>query len=250
MVLKPIMTNNLLPLLKLVDKTLAKEVAQEKPRTYIGGSSIGIECERRIQYSKTHPHLREIIEPRVKRIFQVGDMYEEYMESLLKRCGFDIRGEKEDGSQYAFSMADGRFQGHVDGVLMNGPKFMEFPALPEFKSANDKRFKEFVKLGLQSTNAVYYAQVQIYQLCTGLTNPALWMVMNKNDQEIYAELVPHHAAFAESLVEKLQRILDAIDGGTLLPREYNTKTHRKCKYCDFKEECWKQEEETAPSWAP
>ena len=90
-----------------IEKAQKKAIAKEEPRRYIGGSSLGQECERRIQY--------------------------------------EIATENELGKQFGFQMADGAIQGHVDGILQDGPKIMEFPALVEFKSAKDSSYKKFVK---------------------------------------------------------------------------------------------------------
>jgi hypothetical protein len=196
-----------------------------------------------------HPELKILPEPRMARIWAFGDMIETYIEKLLRDAKFDLASEREDGSQYGFELAEGKIKGHIDGVLRGGPKIMEYPALAEFKSAKDSSFKKFVKNGVANENATYYSQVQMYQKCMNLLNPALWLVMNKDTSEIYAELVPHHAAFADTLVDKAERILAASEAGDVLKREYLDKNNWHCKYCDFKDECWKEEmEATTPEW--
>ena len=247
--------------IKNIEKGQLKKQKKQKPRNYIGGSGLGRECERRIQYDLTHPGMKEMPEMRMVRIWALGDAIETYLKTLLIEAGFDlctirvdengdpILDEESQEQQYSFSMGDGRVRGHIDGILRSGPNIMIYPALFEAKSAKHSSFNKFVKNGLAVENPSYYAQVQFYQKCMKLLNPALWIMMNKDNSEIYAELVPHHPAFADSLVAKAERILEATDTGTLLPRGFNDKTNWHCKYCDFQKECWKEEEATTPEWA-
>ena len=68
---------------------------------------------------------------------------------------------------------------------------MQYPFLWECKSANSKKFSEFVRKGVANANPVYAAQIALYQAYMDLTeNPALFTVMNKDTSEIYYELVP------------------------------------------------------------
>jgi hypothetical protein len=247
--------------IKEIEKGQLKKHKKEKPRNYIGGSGLGHECERRIQYDLTHPTMKEIPEMRMVRIWGLGDKVEDYLETLMLDAGFDLRAIQtndegfpllnEEGcqQQYGFEMGGGRVQGHLDGIIMGGPKIMDYPALFEAKSIKHANFKKFVDGGVAIANPTYYAQVQFYQKCMNLLNPALFLMMNKDNSEIYAELIPHHAAFADSLVAKAERILDSTDAGVLMPRGFANKTVRQCRYCDFQKECWKEPEANAPEWA-
>lgn len=230
-----------------IEKAQMKEIKKEKFRNYIGGSILGSECDRKIQYNLTHPHLRILPEPGKQRIFDMGNIIESYLGKLLRIARFDLITEKSDGEQYSFKMANGKIQGHVDGILRGGPKIMSYPALVEFKSAKHSSFQKFKKNGVASENQQYFAQVQMYQKCMNITNDALWMVMNKDNSEIYAELIPHHPSFAESLIDKADRILQATDNDMLCDRGYLDKNNWHCKFCDFREECWK-EMESGPEW--
>lgn len=51
------------------------------------------------------------------------------MVAWLRDAGFDLRTRKADGEQFGFSVADGRLQGHVDGVIVAGPEGFAYPAL-------------------------------------------------------------------------------------------------------------------------
>lgn len=239
-----------------VDKAISKRTKSQDKRNYLGGSQIGVECSRRSQYYVMLADEREAVQPRIQRIFDVGNTLEGYMADLLRNAGFDVRTAKPDGDQWGFSLADGRVQGHVDGVIMgyNGTiRKMEFPCLVEFKTAKASTFRKFLLDGLMVNNSVYYSQVQFYQHNMNLLNDALFIMMNKDTQDMYYELVPHNPAHAERLVDKAADILDAIDGETLMPRAYVDKNNIGCKFCDFRDRCWDIKSDfggraSPPSW--
>jgi len=246
----PIMNNNNVPILKAIEKGQLRKFKKQKPRDYIGGSGLGDECERKIQYNLLAPKAKAIPEMRMVRIWGLGDKVEDYIEELLCDAGFNIHTVQPGGKQYGFEMGGGRVQGHVDGIVDAGPKIMAYPALFEAKSIKHSNFKKFVDTGVATANPTYYAQLQFYQKCMKLLNPALFVMMNKDNSELYIELVEHHPAFADSLVAKASRILEATDAGQVIPRGYTDKNNFHCKYCDFNAICWKKEEEAGtPEWA-
>jgi CRISPR/Cas system-associated exonuclease Cas4 (RecB family) len=223
---------------KFVDKEILKRTKNQEQRDYIGGSQIGAECSRKIQYSSIIKEPKDPVEPRVQRIFDLGNLIEDYLIRLLRDAGFDVRTRKDNGDQWGFSLADGRIQGHVDGVIMGGPKVMDYPCLVEFKSAKSSRFTKFLRDGLMQTDSNYYSQVQFYQTNMNLCNPALFVMMSKDDQNIYYELIQHNPAHASRLLDKSEDILNAIDNNYLMPKAYQDKNNWNCKYCDYKKECW------------
>jgi|TARA_R110000744_G_scaffold232012_1_gene350092 hypothetical protein len=241
---------------RVVDKAIASRTKAQVARTYLGGSQIGTECTRRIQYSVMLPDSRPPVEPRVQRIFDVGNILEEYLVRLLREAGLDVKTTKPDGKQYGFFLVNGRIRGHVDGVIVGTKtkfKDMEYPCLVEFKSAKDSSFKKFLRDGVMAANPVYYSQVQFYQRNMELLNPALFVMINKDTQDIYYELIHHNPAHTDRLINKASDVLTAVDNGTLVDRAYTDKNNWNCKYCDFKEVCWEPEGEAVvpdgkPSW--
>jgi hypothetical protein len=61
------------------------------------------------------------------RIFERGHVMEDCMVAWLRDAGFDLRTRKPDGEQFGFSVADGRLQGHIDGVIVDGPEGFAYP---------------------------------------------------------------------------------------------------------------------------
>ena len=225
-----------------VDKAIVSNETKRERRKYIGASSIGDECQRKIQYR----YLNYAIDPekaftaRTLRIFQFGHEIEDYAAKWLRDAGFDLRTEDKDGKQFGFSIADGEIKGHIDGVVCAGPVAMDYPSLWECKSANDSKFKGFVRHGVAKANPVYATQIALYQTYMELDeNPALFTVVNKNTSEVYYELVPYDHNLAQKASDRAVNILTASKAGDILPRIAQSKDFFLCKFCEFRQTCWK-----------
>jgi hypothetical protein len=230
-------------LASLIDAGLENRERQEPPREYIGASVLGGPCKRALQYGyyNTPPDDGPRFDGRVLRIFDVGHAIEELSEQWLKAAGFHIRTRDRNGYQFAFKALDGMLRGHMDGVIVNGPDVIAYPCLWECKSANSKRWKNFVKEKLIKAAPEYYAQIQLYMTYFQLAdNPALFMVTNKDTCEIYFELVPYDADCAQRTSDKAVDIARALRSGEKLGRVAKSNDHFECKWCSWKDRCWRQ----------
>lgn len=235
---------------KLVDDALLEERKKQVPRDYLGASRLGVECSRALQYEywNTPKDEGKDFDGQLLRIFDTGHLFEDLSIKWLTLAGLEIYTRKNDGQQFGFSVAGGRIQGHVDGIINNAPiafNFM-FPMLWEHKSMNDKNWKETVKKGVTLAKPVYAAQVALYQAymepqIPGISgNPALFTAVNKDTEELYHELMPFDSALAQTMSDKGVNILHACDAGELLPRIANSSTFHICKMCSWAERCWRQ----------
>ena len=107
----------------LVDAGLQQARARQSERQYLGASRLGVACERALQfeYAKAPIDHGRDTPGRMLRIFERGHVMEDCMVAWLRDAGFALRTRKADGEQFGFSVADGRLQGHVDGVVVGGP---------------------------------------------------------------------------------------------------------------------------------
>ncbi len=166
-----------------VDQAIVAGEEKRERRKYIGASSIGDECSRKVQYRYLNYPIDadKAFSARTLRIFQFGHEIEDFAAKWLKDAGFDLRTEDKDNNQFGFSIADGEIRGHIDGVICDGPVAMGYPALWECKSANDSKFKAFVRHGVEKANKTYATQLALYQTYMDLKeSPALFTVINKN----------------------------------------------------------------------
>lgn len=215
-----------------VYEACARRVAAEPRRGYLGMSQIGKPCERAL-WLDINGAERVPTPGRTARIFDCGHATEARVIADLRAAGFVI-----DGDQDGFEDFDGRFRGHRDGVIHGVTKQ---PHLLEIKSANDASFKNFKKNGLKS-KPVYEAQMQCY-MGYGGQERGLFVVENKNNQEIYTERVYFDRQKFDDLKAKAGRILAAAEA----PDKITDET--ECRFCDFRLVC-DQPLETATAQEP
>ena len=225
----------------IVDQSIVKRNKEIKKRTYLGASSLGDSCSRKIQYRYMgyEPDSERDFNAQTLRIFQFGHEIEESVAQWLKQAGFDLKVVDKNGEQFGFSIADDQIRGHIDGVICGGEMDIQYPMLWECKSANERKFKEFQNKGVALANPVYAAQVALYQAYMQLTeNPCLFTVLNKNTSEIYYELVPFNQPLAQEISDKAVKILEASKANEILPRIAQTRDYFSCKYCEYQDKCW------------
>lgn len=228
------MTEIKLGIEKLIDDAIVKRAESKESRDYLGLSSIGTECSRELWYSFHQPE--KITDPRLNRIFDLGNKIEDYLIELLREAGLTVYTHDENGNQ--FGIVDGLLAGHIDGVVVGLPESTK-PHVLEFKSAKDSRFKEFVKNGYKS-DAKYWAQVQTYMYYMKLEN-ALVVIMNKDDCNLYFERIKLDKKFAERKILRGKEIAEMTDD--IPARQYTKPTFYKCKFCNYNEKCWEGKDE-------
>jgi hypothetical protein len=130
-------------------------------------SRLGVACERALQfeYADAPVDVGAEFPGRTLRIFEVGHALEDLAIRWLRLAGFDLYTRRKDGEQFGFSVADGRIQGHLDGVIANAPPDLglTFPMLWECKTMNDKNWRDTVKKGVAVAKPVYAGQIATYQ---------------------------------------------------------------------------------------
>lgn len=208
-----------------VDAYLTASMKTKSSRDYLGGSVIGKECNRQLWYEYHQPIRND--DPRIERIFQFGHLVESYVIALLKHAGYEIYHDTGDGQ---FGFRDEKIAGSIDGVIIyNGE-----PHLLEIKSANDKRFDEMVKVGVQQSDPVYYTQMQVYMRYMELKK-AMFVAINKNDCSIHVEIVDYDSMHADYMVNRGKEIVEMKSEPE---RKYKSKAFWKCKFCSYREKCW------------
>lgn len=232
-----------------IDAGTRKRSGAGKPRQYLGASSLGHICERNVQLgyirARRLPGAPEPIgggvpEPGTQRIFDMGHTVEDLALKWLKDAGFVVRTvDRETGGQYGFMVANDRFGGHCDGIIVSGPaEGVNFPLLFEHKALGRKSWQDVAKKGVAVAKPVYAAQVALYQSYLDLPNPALFMATNRDTAELYLELVEFDGDLAQRTSDRAVRVLTATDAGELLPRAFNSGDNFNCKFCDWRNYCW------------
>lgn len=137
--------------------------------------------------------------------------------------------------QWRILDVDGHFGGSLDGIALEVPGNSDLSeqVLVEFKTHNAKSFIELVTKGVKICKPIHYAQMQIYMFKKGLKR-ALYMAVNKDNDELWAEWVEIDPMMGPQLIEKADRVIHA---KTLPKRIANHASWMDCKYCDMKDIC-------------
>ena len=209
----------------------------EPSRGYLGASSIGRECSRELWYS-----FRKCSKPefsgQLYRLFDRGHKEEFRFVQELRGIGVEVWEVDGDGNQFEVVFCDGHFKGHTDGVGKGIPEAPATPHLLEMKTASNKLFNKVKKGGVEVEKPEHFAQMQTYMKGTGLTR-ALYMVVNKDNDELYTERLRYDAKKAQAIIDKAQSIINATTpperGGEL--QEVPKYPYSPCTYCDAKNLC-------------
>ena len=233
------------PIIDALDRAILAKQAAQTPREYLGGSYIGDDCERKIQFQYTLTPVDEGkgFPANVLRIFERGHRTEDMVAAWLRDAGFGLKTEGADGRQFGFSSAGGKFKGHADGVIVDwrgeGDAPAKFPALWENKALNTKTWEKVRAHGVKKVKPVYHAQVVLYQYHLQLTdNPAVFTFVNADTMEIGVELIDFDALECQRLIDRAVRVIQATDAGELLPRVAGEPDHFACRFCSYAARCW------------
>lgn len=215
-------------------------------RTYLGASLLGDPCTRRIHYTfrGIAPDTPGTGEQR--RTLEMGHHLESLVASWLQRAGFQLQTTDDNGAQFGFSQANGRIQGHIDGVLTGGPLDVAYPLLWECKTMKAARWRELTKNTLEVTNPRYYAQVQLYMAYMGFER-CLFTSLNKDTAELYHALIPFDGKAASYYSDRAVQILRALDAKEEAPRLARNSDYFECKMCRFYKTCWECEKNPPPT---
>jgi len=204
----------------------------EPPRGYLGGSEIGKECSRALWYS-----FRKCSKPdfdgRLFRLFNRGHREEETFVEELRGIGCEVHEFDADGNQFEVIACDGHFKGHTDGVALGIPEAPKTWHLLEMKTSSAKLFKKVSEKGVEAEKPQHYAQMQVYMHLLGLKR-ALYMVVNKDNDELYTERLRYDKKKAQALIHKAQSIINA----TTPPERISDRADSfACKFCDAHDLC-------------
>ena len=226
---------------KILDARIIERHKLQKKRDYLGVSSIGDDCLRKVQLQYEGKEAE--FSASTLRTFDIGHCLEDLVAEWLRISGFNLKTKNENGEQFGFSTAEGRIKGHVDGKIVDVSEDLKqfFPRLPllwECKTLNHKSFQETAKKGLMLTKSLYYAQVQLYMAYLELEQ-CLFTALDKDTSELYFELVPFDSEAAQRYSDRAVQIIKASENGEAVPCISADPSFFKCKMCAFRNECRK-----------
>ena len=202
-------------------------------------SEMGAECGRYLWLRYRWADKFEKFSGRMKRLFETGHLQEDRLAEDIRRTGARMYvKDPENPKQQISTMAmDGHIKGFLDGVGENVPYAVCEFVLTEMKSHNKKSFAMLDKDGVAACKPQHYAQMQFYLHQHGL-GEALYIAVNKDNDDLYCEFVDYDKRYAEGLLRKAQMV---VFSKTPPERISQNPTFFKCKYCSAQDVCHLQD---------
>lgn len=219
----------------LPDMSDAYRSEDDEYRRHLGASLIGRECPRELWYGFRWVAKKKF-NARILRLFNRGHLEEGRFLALLKMIGCEIWYAKEDGKQYSFSDHNGHFGSSLDCIIRGVPDLAPgIVANGEFKTASDKVFQKVLRNGVKAEKYEHYVQMQMCMLKMELPY-SLYMVVNKDNDELHAEIVVFNQAVAKQYLARAGAIILALEPP---PQIHPSPGWYGCKWCDFLSVCKK-----------
>lgn len=240
---------------ELIDSAQKKYKDQEPPRDYLGGSRLGLNCERQLgfEYHKAEKDPDRGFAGRTYRIFDRGHDGEARASEYINRAGFDLQEEKPSGGQWGFQAARDpetgiyRLRGHADGKIVGGPELIgditltdKYPLLWENKMLKASRYNKLQKKGAREAEWEYFVQCQVYMAYLEL-EWCLFTAISADTMHIHAEIFKLDLAVAQDASDKGVRVVKSANPMEL-PRQTENQYDRRCMWCDYKQKCWERPE--------
>lgn len=169
------------------------------------------------------------------RLFNRGHREEERFVHWLRGIGFEVEEvDSASGQQFRISDVNSHFGGSCDGKVRFSAAYPHMPQmLCEFKTASGKMFDKIKKEGCIRAKPEHFAQMSSYGKRMDL-NYALYVVGNKDNDELYFEILELDFGYADKLTQKAANIINAATPPT---RISENSASFACKFCDFAAIC-------------
>lgn len=224
------------PIHQTVGQVLAwyeRQAALEGPRPYLGGSEIGNPCERALWLSFRWAKLKKF-DGRMLRLFNTGHREEPRIVNELRAIGCQVWDtDPKTGNQWEVVGCSGHMKGHLDAKILGLPEAPKTAHLGEFKTHNEKSFKELKDKGLAKAKPKHLAQM-IYYMGKEKLERGLYYAVNKNTDEIYVERIEFDRQEFERLEARGARVIAANEPP---PRISERESWYECKLCDYHSLC-------------
>lgn len=207
------------------------ETFSDDYRHHLGMSVIGEDCRRKIWYMWRWAK-QGVFDGRMLRLFNRGHKEEPRFTEWLKGIGAEVwEVDPATGKQFKLSGLQGHYGGSQDCVIKL--PYIDLPMLGEFKTHNEKSFSALLNKGVVVSKPTHYTQMCSYGKYYGFKY-ALYCAVDKNDDELYFEIVPLDWNQADQSLVKAEEIIYATEPPAKIsinPAYY------KCKMCHMADIC-------------
>lgn len=203
---------------------------KNKQRRRLGLSQAGHKCKRFLWF-KHRGYDEPKIEGRVLRLFELGNIVEDHIANDLREAGFNLHSQQKE---VVFTYEDITLKGHIDGIIEGLVEAPKTPHIWECKTANKKKFNDFLAKGYKLFNPVYYWQTQFYMLGLKLKRAAAF-VYCKDDSRLAMERIRLNK---DATVDRLEDVFQVISQDDPPERACPRIDWFEAKWCPFYNECW------------
>lgn len=208
-------------------------------RSHFGYSNAGDPCARKLFFGWRWV-IKQAHSGRIMRLFNRGHMEEGRFIAALLAAGLTIYQQDSEGKQFRISGCGGHVGSAIDGVVIGCPDLPDpnMAILTEMKTHNDKSFKKLLKEGVREAKPLHYIQMQIYMRKMSLP-AALYVATNKNDDDLWCELIAFEPVVADMYIDRCDQIALADEA----PEGLISKgaSWFECKWCDYNAVCYRGE---------
>lgn len=207
-----------------------KQAYDDGPRSHLGASEIGHKCERFLWY-KFRWCVKEVFNGRMQRLFNRGQREESRFKEWLAGIGCTLLDTGDE--QRRIVAVAGHFGGSRDGAILLCRYGLADPILIEFKTNGTGAGFDKLSEGVQEAKPLHWAQMCVYGVGFACRY-ALYLNINKNDDDIHAEIVELDFALGQAMVEKGRRVISSPVPPAKLSE---SATWYECKFCAAREVC-------------
>jgi hypothetical protein len=195
----------------------------------VPAGDVGVECDRAIWLSFRRASAPEEITWQKRRIFERGNIEEERLLDLLRMVGVTVWGEQD-----RVRAVGGHLRGKIDGRALGLLEAPKTEHIVECKSAKHEVFRKVAKDGVRKGKPEHYATFQFYMYGLGIDR-VVYMMTNKNDEDVHLERVHYDADFAIRAVARIERIINMPEPPTRL---CSKRDDFRGMFCRQAEVCW------------
>lgn len=216
---------------------LTSRLAKPRGPSQLRMSELGTKCLRQLWYKHNKPECGEKLPPQTRLNFLAGDIWEELVLWFAKLSGHEVTGRQD-------TLEVNGVKGHRDAVIDGH--------LVDVKTANSRSVEKFAKHQLQYddpfgylTQGNFYLEGSKHDEKVTDKESFSFLVLDKERGKLVLDTYPKEAKDYEGIVSDVRASI-----AQLVPpeRKYrgvpdgssgNEVLGVSCRYCPFKEECWK-----------
>lgn len=220
------------------------DTIHDRFRSHMGISTSGRECAREL-WLKWRWATPVKIAGKLLRLFNRGHLEEARFAAGLMSAGVQLWRMEAPGKQFRVSYFGGHYGSAIDGVGLGFPEMPSVNMLTEMKTHNNKHFVKLAgekdsegnvvkpAAGVKVAKLEHYVQMVQYMQYYNLEY-GMYCAVNKDNDELYFEIIPRDDKLADAYRERSRRIIFAKEAP---PKISTNASFWRCKFCDEKRVC-------------